>query len=160
MTIQHRVCTSSTPKDVLDFNFAEIFQGFAAELSAKLKETVKASARDAAQITTGKRSNQPIQLDFANMISALEVSRVLRPGSFFRLETFSYFKRTQDEVKSKVKTKPTIVETQKYKLNNPLDSNAVIKRGKESEKPKNKKPSTLKKVRQIVLECAEQYSQR
>ncbi|KAK2167715.1 hypothetical protein LSH36_25g10000 [Paralvinella palmiformis] len=80
--------------------------------------------------SAGKKSKQPISLNFADMISALE--------------------KQQEDSKSKKEKHPVISQPvnkgSHIPVVNPLDTSAPVKRGKEREVPKVKKPSPLKKV--------------
>ncbi|GAB1605872.1 Hypothetical predicted protein [Argonauta hians] len=76
-------------------------------------------------VAPGKKSKQPIALDISAMIDALE----------------KQFKEPQQK-KEVFKEKPA----PKQIVGNMLDSSAPVKRGKEREIPKTKKPSPLKKV--------------
>lgn len=77
---------------------------------------------------SGKKQNRPYIVDFANMISALENGQNKTKG---QKATVSSMTRSKSQ---------TILKS------NPLDSCPTVLRGKEREKPKQKKQSTLKKV--------------
>ncbi|XP_052785632.1 uncharacterized protein LOC128221193 isoform X2 [Mya arenaria] len=76
----------------------------------------------------GKKSKQPITYDFAAMIDASLESK-------------------KEQAKKEKEVKPVVIKKDDLKPVNQLDSSApMVKRGKERETPKLKKPSPLKKV--------------
>ncbi|XP_041042287.1 selenocysteine insertion sequence-binding protein 2-like isoform X4 [Carcharodon carcharias] len=108
---------------------------------------------------SGKKSKVPIQLDFSDMLAVLEQKQqksskhtpkpvVLAVGGTFPLvpkETAASKRQPQSSSQEKVP-------------HNPLDSSApLVKRGKQREVPKAKKPTSLKK---IILKEREERKQR
>ncbi|XP_072372880.1 selenocysteine insertion sequence-binding protein 2 isoform X2 [Scyliorhinus torazame] len=109
---------------------------------------------------SGKKSKAPMQLDFGDMLAVLEQKQqekkskhtpkpiVLAVGGMFPLvskETTSSKRQPQSSGQEKVP-------------HNPLDSSApLVKRGKQREVPKAKKPTSLKK---IILKEREERKQR
>ncbi|XP_045184990.2 uncharacterized protein LOC123542996 isoform X2 [Mercenaria mercenaria] len=78
--------------------------------------------------SSGKKSKQPITYDLGALIDALESKKEQTPPP-------------------KKETKAVVIKKEEVKALNALDSNApTVKRGKERETPKIKKPSPLKKV--------------
>ncbi|XP_067839328.1 selenocysteine insertion sequence-binding protein 2-like isoform X2 [Heptranchias perlo] len=112
------------------------------------------------QKKTGKKSKIPMQLDFGNMLAVLEQKQqekkskhtpkpiVLAVGGTFPLvpkEPTTSKRQPQSSSQEKVP-------------HNPLDSSApLVKRGKQREVPKAKKPTSLKK---IILKEREERKQR
>ncbi|KAM8885389.1 selenocysteine insertion sequence-binding protein 2-like [Spinachia spinachia] len=122
--------------------------------SADPKEKAPAEPAKKAQKVSGKKSKAPVQLDIGNMLAALEM------------------KQSQ---KAKPDAKPVILlvgggltAVQKQKklpwqqdkiAHNPLDSTSpLVKKGKQREVPKAKKPTPLKKV--ILKEREERKQKR
>ncbi|XP_038660691.1 selenocysteine insertion sequence-binding protein 2-like isoform X2 [Scyliorhinus canicula] len=109
---------------------------------------------------SGKKSKAPMQLDFGDMLAVLEQKQqekkskhtpkpiVLAVGGMFPLvskETTASKRQPQNSGQEKVP-------------HNPLDSSApLVKRGKQREVPKAKKPTSLKK---IILKEREERKQR
>ncbi|XP_064645784.1 selenocysteine insertion sequence-binding protein 2-like isoform X2 [Lineus longissimus] len=94
-----------------------------------LKEIGPKATKATPPQNTGKKSKQPIALNIAEMISALENTKTKKP---------------EPAKKEKV---PEVKKTEYETILNVLDGAAPqMKRGKERENPKLKKPSTLKKV--------------
>ncbi|XP_052097571.1 selenocysteine insertion sequence-binding protein 2-like isoform X1 [Mytilus californianus] len=84
---------------------------------------------------SGKKSKQNVSLDLGAVIDALEQKKTI---------SLTSGARTEQKVKAE---QPKNKEEQKSKgSHNVLDASAPIKRGKERETPKAKKPSPLKKV--------------
>lgn len=86
--------------------------------------------------TNAKKIHQPLTIEFANMISALQKDQNMQRNN---------------QVKIQAKTVANILLNRQEKnmtmqLVNPLDTSSIVKRGKEREKPKSKKKSTLKKI--------------
>lgn len=97
---------------------------------------------------SSKKIHQPLTIEFANMISALQ------KGQNFQ---------RNNQVKIQAKAVANILFNRQEKnsslqLVNPLDSSSTLKRGKEREKPKSKKKSTLKKI--ILREREEKRKKR
>ncbi|CAF0717197.1 unnamed protein product [Brachionus calyciflorus] len=91
--------------------------------------------------TSSKKLNQPLTIEFANMISALQKDQY---NSKYKANNFVPRIHTT--------TRPTfnpLTDRPGHNtghLVNPLDPSSILKRGKEREKPKSKKKSTLKKI--------------
>uniref|UniRef100_UPI0037E7C88B selenocysteine insertion sequence-binding protein 2 n=1 Tax=Semicossyphus pulcher TaxID=241346 RepID=UPI0037E7C88B len=127
--------------------------------AAKTAPTETAKKGQKAEKVSGKKSKVPVQLDIGNMLAALE-------------------KKKQQSHKAKQDAKPVILSVggglpvaQKQPLaqkkppwqqdkfaHNPLDSTSpLVKKGKQREVPKAKKPTPLKK---IILKEREERKQR
>ncbi|XP_050404547.1 selenocysteine insertion sequence-binding protein 2-like [Patella vulgata] len=101
-----------------------------------VKEVVPSVPAKTKSNKNNRKSNQPIALDFAAMIDALEQRR----------DDAETTKNAPKKPAIRKKVKPAEIEPPR-RPHNPLDSTCpTVKRGKEREFPKPKKPSPLKKV--------------
>ncbi|XP_053727774.1 selenocysteine insertion sequence-binding protein 2-like isoform X1 [Synchiropus splendidus] len=134
--------------------FAEKFKE---KLSLKSQPAEINKKAQKSEKTSGKKSNAPVQLDIGNMLAVLE-------------ETHKSNKSKSD-VKSVISVggglhfipkQPHVQKKQPWQqekiAHNPLDSTSpLVKKGKQREKPKAKKPTPLKK---IILKEREERKQR
>ena len=121
-----------------------------------MKTAIGASASQA-KTSQGKKFNRPIVYEFANIVSALEKSQKEETG---RRQPTGHHKphHMSGTNLSSSGAKPISASSTKRtqsqhaavsgagKSANPLDSCPTVLRGKEREKPRQKKHSTLKKV--------------
>ncbi|CAF0941998.1 unnamed protein product [Brachionus calyciflorus] len=112
---------------------------------SSLNESSDDSPINLKNTTTVKKLNQPLTIEFANMITALQKGQTHQTSKYNH-----YIQRIPFGFKHHTNTF--------YRPINPLDSNLTVKRGKEREKPKNKKKSTLKKI--ILREREEKRKQQ
>ncbi|XP_064412067.1 selenocysteine insertion sequence-binding protein 2 isoform X2 [Latimeria chalumnae] len=119
--------------------------------SKKLQEPPKKSV---------KKSKLPMQLDLGDMLAALEQKQLVqKPQQASRPLVFSVGGALPILPKEAAATKKQQQQSNQGKVpHNPLDSSApLIKKGKQREVPKPKKPSPLKKV---ILKEREERKQR
>lgn len=164
LTVTDKLITSSKTKLCNEENHREGGQHHFADLSkdkssaGKMQPPEMAKQGQKAEKVSGKKSKAPVQLDIGNMLAVLE--------------------KKQQTQKSKQDTKPVVLSVggglpvvqkqssalkkppwQQDKIaHNPLDSTSpLVKKGKQREVPKAKKPTPLKKV---ILKEREERKQR
>lgn len=91
----------------------------------------------------GKKSRQPITYEFATMISALEKGEQKDKPNKYK-DKFSLNSMNSRHMQNRVR--PQLNST-----GSNLKTTTLVKKGKERETPKKKKPSTLKKVTQFLI---------
>ncbi|XP_074661442.1 uncharacterized protein LOC141914067 [Tubulanus polymorphus] len=138
MRKRREIANEAADKELLEIS---IEQQVLKEMSMKQQQTSTSNQQKpspqsggagGASTSGGKKSKQPLSLNIADMISALE--------------------KQHEKQKHKVETPQKLYGEHRSQTHgdkghhNILDSTAPAKRGKERELPKHKKPSTLKKV--------------
>ncbi|KAJ8393113.1 hypothetical protein AAFF_G00067960 [Aldrovandia affinis] len=98
----------------------------------------------------GKKSKTPVQLDLGDMLAALEKQQqAMRARQINNTKPLSYTVSTTALLHCKdASDRPSALKSQRYTApHNILDSSAPrVKRGKEREAPKAKRPTALKKI--------------
>ncbi|XP_036390867.1 selenocysteine insertion sequence-binding protein 2-like [Megalops cyprinoides] len=106
--------------------------------------------QEALRKAAGKKSKTPVQLDLGDMLAALEKQQqAMKARQLTKAKPLSYTVGTTGLFNSKDSdSKAMTLKSQRYTVpHNMLDSTAPrVKRGKEREVPKVKRPTTLKKI--------------
>ncbi|XP_054628337.1 selenocysteine insertion sequence-binding protein 2-like isoform X11 [Dunckerocampus dactyliophorus] len=122
--------------------------------STKTPPTDAAKKAQKAEKTSGKKSKAPVQLDIGNMLSVLQSKQKSQKAKQNVISVGGGL-----PVSHKQATHPKKAPREQDKIaHNPLDSTSpLVKKGKQREVPKAKKPTALKKV---ILKEREERKQR
>nr|XP_057926229.1 selenocysteine insertion sequence-binding protein 2-like isoform X2 [Doryrhamphus excisus] len=122
--------------------------------SAQTPSTEAAKKAQKAEKTSGKKSKAPVQLDIGNMLSVLQSQQKSHKAKQNVISVGGGL-----PVSHKQATHPKRTPREQDKIaHNPLDSTSpLVKKGKQREVPKAKKPTALKKV---ILKEREERKQR
>lgn len=120
------------------------------DANIKLKTSLQISSASKQIKSNAKKIHQPLTIEFANMISALQKDQFLQRNNQVRIQAKTVANILLNRQEKNL--------TKNLQLINPLDSSSIVKRGKEREKPKSKKKSTLKKI--ILKEREEKKKKR